>query len=158
MASDELIFESEEIPAQVGTYLLIFEARRRATPRVGRLGSLTLDPGYYFYIGSAFGPGGLRARVKHHSGISTKPHWHLDYIRPSLSLREVWYSIDAVRYEHVWAAVLGDALQMHIPLPGLGASDCRCESHFFYAKDKPGRQALRAALQKNNNMSLMVQD
>ena len=133
-----------------GTYLLNFYSEQRASVWVGRLGKLDLDIGYYIYIGSAFGPGGVRARVRHHHRISQKPHWHLDYIRPSLSLQAVWYSLDAIRYEHEWANILYSALNMHVPLVSLGATDCRCQSHFFYARSKPDRSSIINALNKNN--------
>ena len=147
------------ISSQPGTYLLVFHSDQSVSIKVGRLGQLELEPGYYFYIGSAFGPGGVRARVHHHHGISSRPHWHLDYIRPALSLREVWYSIDAVRYEHDWAAILYYTIHMQVPLAGLGSSDCQCESHFFYTKYKTGQLSLLKALEKNNNsMNLSIVD
>ena len=133
-----------------GTYLLIFACEQTSSITVGRLGPLKLASGYYFYVGSAFGPGGVRARVRHHHGVSTKPHWHLDYIRPSLILKEVWYSTDPVRYEHGWASLLGETLHMRVPVVGLGASDCRCYSHFYYTHAMPGRSSILSELNKNN--------
>lgn len=147
------------IASQPGTYLLVLHAAREASIMVGRLGQVRLARGYYFYVGSAFGPGGVRARVRHHHGISTRPHWHLDYLRPALHLQEIWYSIDSVRWEHSWASCLYYTMQMHVPLAGLGASDCRCQSHFFYMQDKPAQAALMAALQhKNNKVNLVIVD
>ncbi len=133
-----------------GTYLLIFKCDQTSLIPVGRFGEINLVPGYYFYVGSAFGPGGVRARVRHHHGVSTKPHWHLDYIRPSLLLKEVWYSTDAIRYEHDWATYLDETLHMQAPVPGLGASDCRCHSHFYYTDAMPGQSSILNALNKNN--------
>ena len=37
--------------------------------------------GYYVYVGSAMGSGGVAARLKHHSKISKKLHWHLEYLQ-----------------------------------------------------------------------------
>lgn len=143
------------IPNQPGSYLLVYSSDRASSIQVGKLGQIELSPGYYFYTGSAFGPGGVRARVRHHQGISKKPHWHLDYIRPSLSLLEVCYSLDAIRYEHVWANILYDVLKMQIPLVGLGASDCLCHSHFFYTRSESDRSSIINALNNNNkNMNL----
>ncbi|MDH5178938.1 MAG: GIY-YIG nuclease family protein [Gammaproteobacteria bacterium] len=117
-----------------GTYLLLFENRRKQTVTIGRLGEHCLPVGFYCYIGSAFGPGGVRARVRHHLNMATKPHWHLDYVRPRLAFREVWCQYD-VRDEHNWA--LQTAANMTIPIPGFGAADCACNSHFFYLSGKP---------------------
>lgn len=142
----------DAIPSQTGTYLLVFYTNSNESISVGRLGRLELVPGYYFYIGSAFGPGGLRARVRHHHDISARPHWHLDYIRPSLSLLDVWYSTDTIHFEHAWADSLYYTMQMQVPLTGLGSSDCRCESHFFYSIDKPDYESIHMALIKNQKM------
>lgn len=143
------------ISSQPGSYLLVFSSEQTVSIKVGRLGMIELDSGYYFYIGSAFGPGGVRARVRHHHGISKRPHWHLDYIRPSLSLLEVWYSVDVNRYEHEWANILHDTLQMQVPLCGFGASDCQCHSHFFFTRSRPDRSSILIALKKNNkNLNL----
>lgn len=122
------------IKPQPGTYLLLFTAKEPHTLQVGRLGVIELSQGYYCYIGSAFGPGGIRARVRHHAKISPRPHWHLDYVRPVMSLLEVWYRYEA-HSEHRWAKRLSKVMDM--PMAGFGASDCRCQSHFFYAAHKP---------------------
>ncbi len=144
-----------EIPGQSGTYLLVFHADKSNTVAVGRLGQLDIVPGYYFYIGSAFGPGGLRARIRHHHAISTRPHWHLDYIRPSLDLLAIWYSPDELRYEHAWADSLYYTMQMRVPLSGLGSSDCRCESHFYFSTNKPDPNALQRALRNDNDNMIL---
>jgi len=123
-----------DISKRAGTYLLVFSTAQTHTVQVGRLGPLQLQNGYYCYIGSAFGPGGIRARVAHHEQISNRPHWHLDYVRPHMQLRAVWYQHD-VSQEHVWAELLHECLS--IPLPGFGASDCTCTSHFFYSPSSP---------------------
>lgn len=147
----------DDISNRAGTYLLIFYSAKSFSVRVGRLGSLELDTGYYYYVGSALGPGGVRASVRHHYAISTKPHWHLDYIRPSLCLKEVWYSIDARRYEHEWASILRDDLHMLVPFPGLGASDCQCGSHFFYTRLQVEPLSIRNALKMGNeNLNLRI--
>lgn len=65
-----------------GSYALLFHCAKAVEVAVGRLGHLQLEPGYYIYLGSAFGPGGVRARTEHHRRISKKPHWHLDTCAP----------------------------------------------------------------------------
>ncbi len=34
--------------------------------QIGKLGQFKFKKGYYAYVGSAFGPGGLNSRIKHH--------------------------------------------------------------------------------------------
>ena len=50
-----------------GTYALLFRAEEDRTVEVGALDSMTVQPGQYVYVGSAFGPGGVQARVRRHA-------------------------------------------------------------------------------------------
>ena len=69
------------IPLRQGTYALLLAVERRRRITVGRLGALAAAAGCYVYIGSAFGPGGRRARLRHHLGVAQRLHWHIDYLR-----------------------------------------------------------------------------
>ena len=42
--------------AKPGSYALILSTSTEAVIRVGRLGNLQLQPGFYVYVGSALGP------------------------------------------------------------------------------------------------------
>jgi Uri superfamily endonuclease len=57
--------------------------------RVGSLGTFTFAPGFYLYIGSARGPGGLRARIERHLRKDKVKRWHIDYLTASSSFRLV---------------------------------------------------------------------
>jgi Domain of unknown function DUF123 len=74
--------EGAMIPASPGTYALVLRCSTTRTVRIGRIGTIRLMPGWYVYIGSAFGPGGLRARIGHHTARAARPHWHIDHLRP----------------------------------------------------------------------------
>ena len=50
----------------MGTYALVLRSDVSAATEIGRWGRLTIRPGYYVYVGSALGPGGVRARVSRH--------------------------------------------------------------------------------------------
>ena len=52
--------------AQPGSYAPLLQADQQQTVRIGRLGQLTVEPGCYIYVGSALGPGGVRAQGGHH--------------------------------------------------------------------------------------------
>jgi Uri superfamily endonuclease len=123
----------DAIPAEPGTYVVRFKAVEAQTFTIGRLGTLVCAPGFYFYIGSAFGPGGLRARLRHHLGRSRVPRWHVDYLKRSIKIDEIWFTRDARRLEHTWASSLSLVSDMGVPLRRFGASDCRCDSHLFYS-------------------------
>jgi Uri superfamily endonuclease len=91
------------------------------------------------YIGTAHGPGGLRARLGHHLGLSNRPHWHVDYLRAHTNPNGVWYCYDSRPWEHQWAECIGRLPGASIPLVGFGASDCQCESHLYFFKGRPSR-------------------
>lgn len=130
---------------------MVLAATARATCEVGRLGTITLTPGWYLYVGSAFGPGGVRARVMRHLRRDKPRHWHLDYLEAVLAPREVWYTHAARRYEHVLATAL-DTLGGVRPVAGFGCSDCACSAHLFAS-----RARLRASrLARHAGVSLEV--
>lgn len=79
-----------------GTYALILSSATDCLLQIGRLGQLHVQPGFYVYVGSAFGPGGVRARVWHHQRSSARPHWHVDYLRRTARLVEVWYTAEVL--------------------------------------------------------------
>lgn len=122
--------------SEPGTYTLIFRSRSKARVKIGRWRQIDLEPGYYLYVGSAFGPGGVKARVSRHCR-STKPkHWHIDYLRDFLHPVGAWYSHDMNRLEHQWAQVLSGMSGM-FPIRGFGCSDCKCFSHLFQTSTAP---------------------
>ena len=73
-----------------GTYALVLASGTKGRVHVVRLGTLQLQPGFCVYVGSAHGPGGLRARLAHHLGPSARPHWHVDCLRAHAKAVEVW--------------------------------------------------------------------
>ncbi len=115
-----------------GTYILILHLDSPTRLTIGKRGGFDFAAGFYAYVGSAFGSGGVRGRISHHLKIAAKPHWHIDYLRQTTELREVWYLLDETRYEHEWAIMLGSMPDADVPVPRFGASDCRCESHLFH--------------------------
>jgi Uri superfamily endonuclease len=131
-----------------GTYALVMRAEAQKVVQVGCLGSLEFAPGYYVYVGSAFGPGGVHARVRHHRKIADRPRWHIDYLRLHARVEKVWFSYDSARREHQWAAVMAQAMRGSIPLSGFGASDCGCASHLFYFPSRPGADSLGCSIRR----------
>lgn len=120
-----------------GTYAFVFSCAVRIEARIGALGTLRLAPGWYIYTGSAFGRGGLRARLNHHLTSTAAPHWHLDYLRPFLTPRQAWYTATPPPCEHAWAAACLALPGAEIPLPRFGASDCACPAHLFAYPQQP---------------------
>lgn len=149
-----------EMDAQPGSYALLLQADRRRIVQIGRLDQLAVEPGCYVYVGSALGPGGVRARVGHHVRLAARPHWHIDYLRRAAALRHVWYSYDSVRREHAWADIFAHMRGASIPLPGFGASDCACPAHLYFFPRQPRldtfRRRLRAAIPNHGRVNRLA--
>lgn len=126
-----------------GTYALTLLARRPFGVSVGRLGRLKGPAGYYVYVGSAFGPGGLKARLSHHLKPALKPRWHIDYLKTKAPITEIWYSVDADKREHLWADTFVEKMSGINPFPGFGSSDCACLSHLIYFDLSPSIHKFR---------------
>jgi Uri superfamily endonuclease len=120
-----------------GTYVLILRLARDRWVEIGKLGGFHLRSGFYAYAGSAFGPGGLAGRLQHHLRPTDRPHWHVDYLRKVAPVDQVWFSQNARRFEHDWAAALREMPGASIPVPGFGASDCKCRAHLFHFEERP---------------------
>jgi len=131
--------------SRCGTYLLLLESEKEAGLMVGKLGRMEAAPGYYLYAGSAFGPGGVAARLKHHRKTALRPHWHIDYLRTVARLVDAWCVYDR-RCEHEWAQLLMQDNNMVMPLNGFGSSDCGCATHLFYLPHKPVKAMLEKLL------------
>ncbi len=97
--------------------------------QIGRLGGMQLSKGWYVYVGSAFGPGGVAARVSRHLQRHKTRHWHIDHLIWATTVREVWYSQRQRDLEHCWAQAALDQPAARNLLRGFGASDCQCLSH-----------------------------
>lgn len=118
------------VPSATGSYALHLACAQQSVITVGRLGVVVVEAGWYVYMGSALGPGGLRGRLSHHLRPVSRPHWHIDYLRQVCAVTAVWYTVDERRWEHDWAAALAAVGSTPIHA-GFGASDCRCVAHCF---------------------------
>jgi len=130
------------LPAEAGTYALVLRLRRRTRLPIGALGEHALPAGWYVYVGSARGPGGLAARVGRHWRGDGARHWHIDYLQPALRLTAVWWAPGAARRECAWARALQARPGATAPVPRCGASDCRCPAHLWHFAAEPPRLAL----------------
>lgn len=95
---------------------------------VGALGEIVFLHGFYVYVGSAWGPGGLAARLRRHLDGGTVRHWHIDYLRTTATPFAVWQLLQSAD-ECSLAQQLQAMKGAHIPAQRFGASDCRCVAH-----------------------------
>lgn len=128
-----------------GSYLLLLECNAKQRLSIGKLGEMEVKPGNYVYVGSAFGPGGVAARLRHHQRIATKPHWHIDYLRAATKFLDAW-CVYRRRSEHEWAQRLMQSQTAALPLIGFGSSDCQCATHLFYFRDPPMKPKMEKLL------------
>ena len=111
-----------DLPAVAGAYLLWLPIDRPldlAAPKPGA----RLDPGIYLYLGSANGPGGLRARAARHLRADKRRRWHVDQLTVVAGARAralAWPGGD----ECSWREAV-QAAGASVPVPRFGASDCR---------------------------------
>jgi Uri superfamily endonuclease len=118
------------LTAAPGAYILFIELPETLALRETSLGSQTLAPGRYAYCGSAYGPGGLGARLRRHLKREKALRWHVDHLTAAgrifaLGLapggRECALFEDLSRHPGV-----------EVPLAGFGSSDCEsCPAHLL---------------------------
>ncbi|MEJ2210061.1 MAG: DUF123 domain-containing protein [Anaerolineae bacterium] len=116
---------------------------------IGRLGRHRFPAGWYLYVGSAHGPGGLRARLARHRrrlGPGKRAHWHIDYVREGSTWGGAWVRTGGQRLECTWARTLARLPGAQVVVPGFGASDCRCAGHLVRVPALPDDEWFAAAL------------
>jgi Uri superfamily endonuclease len=127
-----------ELPEAKGTYILIASVAQVRRWEIGSLGKFDLIPGFYAYVGSAFGAGGLRARLGHHLAATAEPHWHIDYLLQKAQISSVIISESEERNECVIAKEFMNQYQCIL---GFGSSDCKCTGHLFILKNEQGLES-----------------
>lgn len=133
------------LPKEPGTYALILGLENDTTIPIGRLGQFDFPAGYYIYVGSAFGPGGLSARLRRHVTGAGRRHWHIDYLRQGAIPLQIWFLAGPPHREHAWARLFEAMEEAATPVPGFGASDCRCPAHLFHFGRSPSWNAFSSA-------------
>ena len=124
------------ITKDTGSYILVLCCATSGSVRFGRRGILELKPGFYSYVGSAFGPGGLNARLARHFLPEKKLRWHIDYLRQHSEVESAWVCTEEQNLEHAWASVFSSLKDVD-PIQGFGCSDCKCHSHLFASIKAP---------------------
>lgn len=133
---------SGDIPPEAGSYGLHLYLRAETCLCIGRLGTFWFPAGHYFYLGSAQGSGGLRARLGRYLRGAERPapHWHVDWLRQAAELRGYGYRRGAAVLECAWSRALAAWPGAQIVAPRFGASDCRsgCPAHLVHFPNESG--------------------
>ncbi len=137
------------LPSERGSYALIVEIGKQIQIKIGSLGKQSFKKGFYCYVGSARGPGGIRARISHHIKShmreEKKHHWHIDHLLTHARPLEVWFSFSLGEGD------IADHLLARFPYTrGFGSTDSSRPSHLFYSPKKEDfSQALKALGMEN---------
>ena len=114
-----------------GTYTLVMRLGEGRKLKIGALGDIYFDEGYYAYTGSALGAGGFTRVARHRdvaAGRNRTRQWHIDYLLPYV---EVVETVTSPRLECSVAAGIDRELSR---VAGFGCSDCRCPAHLHYSR------------------------
>ncbi|MGY5853264.1 MAG: GIY-YIG nuclease family protein [Candidatus Thorarchaeota archaeon] len=119
-----------------GVYALVINLPNHFHGQVGALGSVTLTPGCWVYLGSARGTTStsLEHRIRRHFSNDKKIHWHIDYLLTGNAHveRAIWAECER-DIECLLAEAIGERDDFERGPTGFGASDCKreCGSHLF---------------------------
>jgi Uri superfamily endonuclease len=133
----------------IGTYVLALRLDAPCSIAIGRLGEFEFPAGWYLYVGSARGPGGLHARLARHKrrlGADKQAHWHVDYVREQAAWCGAWGRASDQPLECTWASVLRHLPGARVVARGFGASDCSCPAHLLHMASLPDDEWFMAAL------------
>ena len=130
-------------PRSPGAYILRIELTRPVGVVIAGRPPATLAAGHYLYCGSAYGPGGLRARLARHMRRDKSMHWHIDQLTGRGAVIGAWIMIGGSECD-----LVARLEALAAPIPGFGSSDCpNCRSHLLRAPDS---SELRGALSSAN--------
>lgn len=117
------------IGSERGAYLLALHLTQTVDLKVRRV-RRSAAPGSYVYAGSAYGPGGLAARLRRHMQPQKAMHWHIDRLTVNAG-RMAALAIPRGDECALVEALLGTG-RFRVAIPGFGSSDCRrCEGHLL---------------------------
>ncbi|HXY55756.1 MAG TPA: DNA/RNA nuclease SfsA [Nitrospirota bacterium] len=116
-----------------GSYIIIMRLMRDRKLKIGGLGAVRFEKGFYLYAGSA--KKNLTQRIARHRRRRKKLFWHIDYLREYAD----FCAALPVRTSASLECDLAFALEgiSHWTIPGFGSSDCSCDSHLFGMVDDP---------------------
>jgi Uri superfamily endonuclease len=120
------------IPDEFGSYIIVGELSEESCLNSGPFCGQLLPIGYYFYTGSAFGPGGLKARIGRHLKKGIRKFWHFDHFKEIIKIQEIWYSIlSSTNLECQFIKKFQSLGSASFPILKFGSSDCHfgCPAH-----------------------------
>ena len=119
----------ENLPFDKGAYLLLLNLLHPVTFSTKSLYKIDFPPSWYIYAGSAYGLGGVRARLLHHCNRNKKIHWHIDQLSVFAdTFAMIFFGDNECRL----LRILEKSKDFRFPLKGFGSTDCQsCASHLL---------------------------
>ena len=115
-----------------GSYCLIINQENDSEIEIGkRLRKINFDKGHYVYVGSAMNS--LEARLNRHLSDEKKIHWHVDYLLKQTEITDIIYNESTRKIECELSQYLSTKTD---GIKDFGCSDCYCESHLYYFKNR----------------------
>jgi Uri superfamily endonuclease len=121
-----------------GAYILILRLKKNSQIKIGSLGPINFQKGFYCYVGSALGKIGIKKRIERYEKLNQKrkgnKKWHIDYFltNPNVSILGVLIFPSKKKIECKISKKLERGAEKVIPK--FGSSDCKCKSHLYYFK------------------------
>ena len=131
MTHPALHIDSNNLPNALGAYILLIELDGAVVVHLPKRREATLPAGRYLYCGSAYGPGGIKARVGRHMIRHKNIRWHVDQLTTAGTVLGAWTFPGENE-----CVLVGKLSGLPVPIPGFGSSDCRaCKSHLLFWPD-----------------------
>lgn len=131
-----------------GCYCLIISLNDEKSIKIGkRLGKITFAKGHYVYVGSAMNS--LTARISRHLSDEKRMHWHIDYLLKNADITDVIYNESDEKIECELSQCLA---KKDKGIAGFGCSDCNCESHLHYFKNR--KEAIESVLNAYDSIAM----
>lgn len=119
----------DELPREAGACVLLIRLDNALHLDMVAFSGKSLGPGLYVYCGSAYRPGGIRARVSRHLRAGKPMRWHVDRLTAVGQIEQVGVRIGGRECDLVSELILHRGLPV---LPGFGSAECRaCPAHLL---------------------------
>ena len=114
-----------------GAYILVIDLSEPLICNIKSLKNPQLPSGRYAYCGSAYGGGGIAARVARHlKSEGRRSHWHIDHLTAAGEVVD-WLAIDG-GIECDLVSEISSAYGGKTIVKGFGSTDCQiCETHLL---------------------------
>ena len=139
-----------------GTYIFFARLDSDRDIHINKAGHARQCPkGWYAYVGSAFGPGGLKSRLNRHFLKNGKAHWNIDFFRQAVKPHpKAWVSFQSRKLEPLWSSVFQVMPGVSMPIANFGNADARSDSshtrkaptHLFHFKRRPRLDVFQSLL------------